>query len=129
MVPPKRQAAKKTIDERLDEAQQAIDHGDPDSARSIYNALLREPQLPHAPAMRLAEGLYRVRDFAGALRAFRGVGVIGPDEERYHYYYAVALFETRHYRDACRELDLALPFIEVTEDVAGYREKIYRATK
>jgi tetratricopeptide (TPR) repeat protein len=129
MVPPKQQPAKKTIDARLDEAQQAIDNGDPDSARTIYNALLRDPQLPHAPAMRLAEGLYRVRDFAGALRAFRGVGAIGQDEERYHYYYAVALFETRHYRDACRELDLALPFIEVTEDVAGYREKIYRAGK
>ncbi len=129
MVPPKQQPAKKTIDARLDEAQQAIDNGDPDSARSIYNALLREPQLSHAPALRLAEGLYRVRDFAGALRAFRGVGVIGPGEERYHYYYAVALFETRHYRDACLEIDLALPFIEVTEDVAGYREKIYRATK
>jgi len=129
MVPPTEQTAKKTIDQRLDEAQQAIVNGDPDSARSIYNALLSEPQLPHAPAMRLAEGLYRVRDFAGALRAFRGVGVIGPDEERYHYYYAVALFETHHYRDACREIDLALPFIEVTEDVAGYREKIYKATK
>lgn len=129
MVPAKQQPAKKTIDARLDEAQQAIDNGDPAAARSIYNALLREPQLPHAQAMRLAEGLYRVRDFAGALRAFRGVGAIGPDEERYHYYYAVALFETRHYRDACSELDLALPFIEVTEDVAGYREKIYRAVK
>ncbi|HXH94442.1 MAG TPA: hypothetical protein VNN25_22890 [Thermoanaerobaculia bacterium] len=129
MVPPTQQTAKKTTDQRLDEAQQAIDSGDPDNARSIYDALLQEPQLPHAPAMRLAEGLYRVRDFAGASRAFHGVREIGKGEERYHYYYAVALFETRHYRDACRELDLALPFIEVTEDVAGYREKIYKATK
>jgi hypothetical protein len=55
--------------------------------------------------------------------------VIGAGEERFHYYYAVALFETRQYGDACRELDLALPFIEVNEDVVDYRGKIYRAMK
>jgi hypothetical protein len=129
MVPPKQQPAKKTIDARLDEAQQAIDDGDPDGASAIYSEVLREPQLSHAEALRVAEGLYRVRDFAGALRAFLAVGAIGPGEERFHYYYAVALYETRSYGDACRELDLALPFIEVSDDVVGYRERIYRASQ
>jgi tetratricopeptide (TPR) repeat protein len=129
MVPPKQQPAKKTIDARLAEAQQAIDDGDVDAAGAVYNDVLHEPELPRAQALRVAEGLYRVRDFAGALHAFQGAGAIGPGEERFHYYYAVALFETHEYRDACRELDLALPFIEVTEDVADYREKIYQAAR
>lgn len=129
MVAPKQQPAKKTIDARLAEAQQAIDDGDADAAGAVYSDVLREPQLPHSQTLRAAEGLYRVRDFAGALRAFQGAGAIGPGEERFHYYYAVALFETHEYRDACRELDLALPFIEVTEDVVDYRDKIYRAAQ
>jgi hypothetical protein len=129
MVPPKQQPVKKTIDARLDEAQQAIDDGDPDGAGAIYDALLREPRLSHAEALRVAEGLYRVRDFAGVLRAFLVVGAIRPGAERFHYYYAVALYETRSYGDACRELDLALPFIEVSEDVAVYRDKIYRVAQ
>jgi tetratricopeptide (TPR) repeat protein len=129
MVPPTLQPTQKSVDARLEEAQQAIDDGDPDDARAIYDALLREPQLSHAQALREAEGLYRVRDFAGALRAFRGIDVIGAGEERFHYYYAVALYETGKYGDACIELDLALPFIEVNEDVVDYRDKIYRAMK
>jgi hypothetical protein len=106
-----------------------IDDGDPDAAGAIYNVLLLEPPLLHTQALRVAEGLYRVRDFAGALRAFQAAGAIGPGEERFHYYFAVALFEAGKHGDACRELDLALPFIEVTEEVASYREKIYRAAK
>jgi hypothetical protein len=129
MVPPKLQPVQKSVDARLGDAQQAIDDGDPDDARAIYDALLREPALSHVQALREAEGLYRVRDFAGALRAFRGVDVIGAGEERFHYYYAVALYETGKYGEACSELDLALPFIEVNEDVVDYRDKIYRATK
>ncbi len=129
MVPSKQQPAKKSIDARFDDAQRAIDDGDPDAAGAIYNALLIEPQLPHAQVLRVAEGLYRVRDFAGASRVFQAAGAIGPGEERSHYYYAVALYEMHHYPDACRELDLSLPFIEVTDDVADYRDKIYRAAQ
>ncbi|MEA2235889.1 MAG: hypothetical protein QOC81_613 [Thermoanaerobaculia bacterium] len=127
MVPPAPKPAQKSIDTRLADAQKAADDGNPARARSIYNALLSEKRLPHASALHLAEGLYRVRDFAGAIRAFKRVGAIAAGEERYHYYYAVALFETGHVGDARRELDAALPFIEVTSDVAAYRTKIEQA--
>jgi tetratricopeptide (TPR) repeat protein len=129
MLPATPQRKQKTTDARLAEAQQAVDDGKPARARSIYNALLRERRLSHADGLHLAEGLYRVRDFAGAIRAFRRVGAIGAGEERYHYYYAVALFETGQVRDARRELDAALPFIEMTADVAGYQAKIEKATQ
>jgi tetratricopeptide (TPR) repeat protein len=108
----------------LDQAQRAIDDGDLGRARSIYTSLLNGPALPHDAALRLAEGLYRVRDFAGAARAFARAGAIGSGEERYHYYFAVALYETGKYADAKRELAAALPYITMTPDVARYRAKI-----
>jgi tetratricopeptide (TPR) repeat protein len=129
MLPAAPQPKQKTVDARFADAQQALDDGKPERARSIYSALLREQHLSYAACLRLAEGLYRVRDFAGAIRAFKRVGAIDAGEERYHYYYAVALFETGHFRDARRELDAALPFIELTADVAEYRAKIEKATQ
>lgn len=129
MMPPVPQPAQEAVEARLAEAQQAADDGKPDVARSIYDALLRGPRLSHPQALRLIEGMFRVRDFAGTTRAFRKAEAIGPGEERFHYYYAVALFETGHRRDARRELALALPFIEMTESVASYRDKISRAAK
>jgi hypothetical protein len=68
--------------------------------------------------------MYRVRDFAGAASAFKRAGTPGRGEERYHYYYAVALYETARYSDAKRELNAALPFVTLTADVARYRVKI-----
>jgi tetratricopeptide (TPR) repeat protein len=118
------QPAAKNADTSLAEAQRAIDNGDIGRARSIYNALLGGSALPHAAALRLAEGLYRVRDFAGAMRAFQRAGTIVRGEERYHYYYAVALYESGRYADAKRELSAALPYIEVTADITRYRAKI-----
>jgi len=114
----------KNADASLAEAQQAIDNGEIGRARSIYSAVLNVPQLTHAATLRLAEGLYRVRDFAGATRAFQRAGTLGHGEEPYHYYYAVALYESGHYGDAKRELTASLPYISVTPDVARYRMKI-----
>jgi tetratricopeptide (TPR) repeat protein len=116
--------AARTVDGDLADAQHAIDDGDIDHARSIYNALSSTPSLPHDAALRVAEGLYRVRDFAGAARMFAAAGAIGRGEEQHHYYYAVALYETGRYADAKRELAAALPHIEVTPDVTRYRAKI-----
>jgi hypothetical protein len=121
---PAPQAAAKNADSSLAEAQRAIDNGDVGHARTIYNALLNGAPLPHAASLRLAEGLYRVRDFAGATRAFQHAGTIGRGEEGYHYYYAVALYESGRYAEAKRELTASLPFIAVTTDVARYRAKI-----
>jgi tetratricopeptide (TPR) repeat protein len=116
--------ATKNADERFAEAQRSIDDGDLGRARSIYNELLAGPPLSHAAALRLAEGLYRVHDFAGAARAFQRAGTLVHGEEQYHYYYAVTLYETGHYADAKRELAVSLPYIDVTTEVARYRTKI-----
>lgn len=111
-------------DGRFVEAQRAIDNGEVGRARSIYAALLSGPPLAHEQALRLAEGLYLVRDFASAAQAFQRAGSFGQGEEPYRYDYAVALYETGHYKDAKRELAAALPFIPATPDVTRNRAKI-----
>jgi outer membrane biosynthesis protein TonB len=108
----------------LADADRAINRGDLASARLLYRAILDAPQISHATALRVAEGLYRTRDFAGAIRAFERAGAIGNGEEQYPYYYAVALYESGRYGGAKREMRAALPFIEVTPDVERYRVKI-----
>ncbi len=108
----------------LADADRAVNSGDLATARTLYRAALDSPTLSHASALRAAEGLYRARDFAGAIRAFQKAGSIGAGEEQYHYYYAVALYENGRYAEAKRELQAALPFIEVTPDVQKYRVKI-----
>jgi hypothetical protein len=122
--PPTPQPAVRDVAAVLADAQRAIDDGDIVRARSIYGALSAAPSLSHDVALRVAEGLYRVHDFAGAARLFARVGAIGQGEERYHYSYAVALYETGRYGDAKRELAAALPYIAVTPDVTRYRAKI-----
>jgi tetratricopeptide (TPR) repeat protein len=109
---------------KLVEAQKAADNGDVGRARSIYNALLSGPPLAHDQTLRLAEGLYLVRDFASAVKAFQRAGTFGHGEEPYRYDYAVSLYETGHYNDAKRELAAALPYIPATPDVARNRAKI-----
>jgi tetratricopeptide (TPR) repeat protein len=111
-------------DRSLADAQRAIDGGDIDLARSIYTTLATAPSLSHDAALHVAEGLYRVRDYAGAAKAFARAGAIGRGEEGYHYYYAVALYETGRYANAKRELAAGLPYIAVTPDVTRYRAKI-----
>jgi hypothetical protein len=49
---------------------------------------------------------------------------MGRGEEQYHYYFAVALYETGRYAQAKRELAASIPYITVTSDVARYRAKI-----
>jgi hypothetical protein len=117
--PPSRNAAVSVAD-----AQRAIASGDIDRARSIYEELSSAPSLPHETALRVAEGLCHVHDFAGAARTFARAGAIGHEEESDHYDYAVALYETGHYGNAKRELAAALPYITVTPDVTRYRAKI-----
>jgi hypothetical protein len=109
---------------KLVDAQKAADNGDVGRARSIYNELLSGPPLAHEQALRLAEGLFLVRDFASAAKAFRRVGTFGHGEESYRYDYALSLYETGHYNDAKRELAASLPYIPATPDVARNRAKI-----
>jgi tetratricopeptide (TPR) repeat protein len=121
---PTPQPAVKSVEASLADAQQAIDSGDVGKARSIYNALTGGSDLSHAASLRVGEGLYRAQDYRGAAKAFQRAGAIGKGEEQYHYYFAVALYETGRYADAKRELAASLPYITVTADVTRYRAKI-----
>lgn len=98
-------------------------------AQAIYRELLDSPSLERSDLLRVAEGFYRSRDFANALRAFERIGPLRAGEDHYRYYIAVALYETGHSRRANDELAAALPFIEETPDVTQYREKIEAAVR
>jgi hypothetical protein len=111
----------------LADAERALAAGNVTLARSKYIAALDAPRLPHAALLKIGEGMYRVHDFAGSVRAFERAGAFAKGEEPYRYYFAVALYESRRYRDAKRELAAALPFIAATPDVEKYRAKIERA--
>lgn len=96
-------------------------------ARVAYVTALDHAPSDHDLLIRLAEGLYRSRDFHGVLRAFNRLGALRRGEDPYRYYLAVALYETGNYSGAKRELKSALPFIEETPDVVRYRAKIESA--
>jgi hypothetical protein len=109
---------------KLASAERGINAGNLNDARRAYRELLGAPGLDHETLIRVAEGLYRSRDFSGALTAFNRVGALRRGEEPYRYYIAVALYETGDLARAKKELAGALPFIEVTPDVARYRARI-----
>jgi hypothetical protein len=105
----------------------AIIRRDLSAARGAYGGALAARLLSHAEALRLAEGLYRARDFRGAVAAFDRAGTLARGEEPYRYYLAVALYESGQHAAAKRELAVVIPFIELTPDVAQYQTKINAA--
>lgn len=109
---------------RLSAAERALSTANLVEARRTYRELLAAPGLAHETLVRIAEGLYRSRDFTAVLQAFDRAGDLRRGEEPYRYYIAVASYETGQYARAKRELAAALPFIEITPDVARYRSKI-----
>lgn len=112
------------INARVTAAERALNAANLNEARRLYRELLANTTLEHDTLIRIAEGLYRSRDFANALTAFSRVGTLRRGEEPYRYYIAVALYETGDYARAKKELAAALPYIEVTPDVERYRTKI-----
>ncbi len=98
--------------------------GDVEDANAMYSRLLNTPNASRDLIAAVATGFYRTGDFAGALRAFQRLGAFARGEEDLRYYKAVALFETGRYAEAKKELECALPFIEATDEVNRYREKI-----
>jgi tetratricopeptide (TPR) repeat protein len=112
------------IASRFTAAERALGSSNLTDARRLYREVLSATTLDHDALIRVAEGLYRSRDFSGALTAFSRVGTLRRGEEPYRYYIAVALYETGDYVRAKKELEAALPYIEVTPDVARYRTKI-----
>lgn len=115
------------VNARLAAGERALGAANLNEARRIYRELLEQPDLDHAAWIRIAEGLYRSRDFANTLVAFQRAGALRPGEEAYRYYVAVASYETGQFDRAKRELAAALPHIEMTEDVQRYRTKIEAA--
>jgi hypothetical protein len=114
------------IDPTLDQAASLAANGQPDQARRVYLAVLNQANVSRHTIAEAARGLYRIGAFADAVEAFRNLGTFNRGEEDLRYYNAVSLFETGHYADAKQELACALPYIEVTSDVARYRDKIQK---
>jgi tetratricopeptide (TPR) repeat protein len=111
----------------LQTAERFLTTADLAAARRIYRQLLDHQTLTHRERLRLAEGLYRSRDFEGTLAAFERIGELQPGEEPYRYYVAVASYETGRLSEARRALTQALPYIEITSDVVRYRSLIEAA--
>jgi tetratricopeptide (TPR) repeat protein len=108
-------------------AERALNAGETARARQQYESMLAAASLPHMTLLRIGEGMYRARDFRGAVRAFERAGAFAKGEEPFRYYYAVSLYESGRYADAKRELAASLPYIEPTPDVQRYRAKIEQA--
>jgi tetratricopeptide (TPR) repeat protein len=109
---------------RLAAAERSLNAGNLNEARRAYRELLGASGLDHETLIRVAEGLYRARDFSAALSAFNRAGTLRRGEEPYRFYIAVALYETGDFARAKKELAAALPYIEITPDVARYKTKI-----
>ncbi len=122
--PPTRTRPPANVPASFTAAEQALNTARLVDARAIYRELLDSPSLERSDLLRLAEGFYRARDFANALRAFEKIGPLRRGEEPFRYYIAVALYETAQYQKAKEELAAVLPFIEQTPDVTRYRLKI-----
>ena len=114
------------IDPTLDQAASLAANSQPDQARRVYLALLNQANVSRHTIAEAARGLYRLGAFADAVEAFRNLGTFNRGEEDLRYYNAVSLFETGHYEDAKKELACALPYIQITSDVARYRDKIQK---
>ena len=123
-VPPSSKFSEEETLQRIAAAERALNASRLAESRAIYRELLARGLLSRSQLLRVAEGLYRSRDFAPALEAFRRLGTLLRGEEPYRYYVAVALYETGNYAEAKETLRSALPFIEVTPDVARYQAKI-----
>jgi tetratricopeptide (TPR) repeat protein len=109
----------------LRQAEAFADQGEVREAEEIYTRLAAsEPREIVAAA---AVGLYRTGAYREAVQAFRRLGALGRGEEDLHYYFAVSLYESGDYETARHQLMCALPYIELTDEVARYRIKIEQA--
>ncbi len=115
--------APRDVAKEIAAADKALESGNLNEAKRLYRLAL-DTTLTHEQAIHVAEGTYRARDFPSVLRAFDRAGALKKGEEPYRFYLAVAYYETGRITAAKKELTAALNFIEITPDVARYREKI-----
>lgn len=105
-------------------AEAAASNGNIAEAVRLYAGLAGSAGVPREVLAEAAVGLYRTGAFREASDAFRKFGTFAKGEEDLRYYNAVALYETGQFAEAQKELACALPFIQMTDDVARYRTKI-----
>jgi hypothetical protein len=105
-------------------AEAAASNGNVAEAVRLYSGLAGATGVPREVLAEAAVGLYRTGAFRAAADAFRKFGTFAKGEEDLRYYNAVSLYETGQYPEAQKELACALPFIQLTDDVARYRTKI-----
>jgi hypothetical protein len=117
-------AARRVYLTSLRQAEAFANNGLVEDANRIYNRLATSENVPREVVAEAAIGLYRTGAFRESVDAFRRMGTFARGEEDLRYYHAVALFEIGEYEGAQKELACALPFIQVTDDVARYRLKI-----
>ena len=108
----------------LRQANDFVTAGELEAARELYVRLAGDRNVPREVLAEAAVGLYRVASYEDSVAAFRRMNAFARGEEDLRYYFAVALYETGAYREAHKELLCALPFIQMTDDVARYRLKI-----
>jgi tetratricopeptide (TPR) repeat protein len=113
----------------LRQAEAFGDNGLTAEADAIYTRILdATPPVPREVVTAAAIGLYRTGSYRQSVEAFRRLGVFARGEEDLRYYHAVALYEIGEYAAAQKELACALPFIEMTDEVARYRLRIDQMT-
>lgn len=108
----------------LRQAEAFGDNGLVAEADAIYTRLINTAAAPREVISAAAVGLYRTGAFHESVEAFRRLGVFAKGEEDLRYYHAVSLFEVGEYAAAQKELACALPYIEMTDEVARYRLRI-----
>ena len=114
------------IDPTLEQAASLAANGQTIQSRRVYLALLRPASIARMTIAEAGKGLYRLGAYTDAAEAFRRLGPFARGEEDLRYYNAVSLFESGHYDEAGKELACALPYIQVTSEVARYRDKIQK---
>jgi thioredoxin-like negative regulator of GroEL len=101
----------------------AVD-GELREANDIYIGLVNREGVAREVMIEAAIGLYRTGAFRAAAEAFQKLAPFRRGEEDVRFYFAVVLYETGVFEAAHHELSCALLFIQVTDDVARYRQKI-----
>ena len=124
VVQPRAVVADAGATDSLRRAEELGDRGDVASATEIFERLLASPNVSREALVEIATGFYRIGVYDRARYAFDRVGELRRGEEDLRYYKAVSLFETGDYYDARKEIACALPYLEVTGEVAHYRDMI-----
>jgi tetratricopeptide (TPR) repeat protein len=128
-VPKPVRESSSTLLTKLRKAESRAADGDLDEAARLYSEVATTRSAPREMIGAAGAGLYRVGAYDAAINAFNRLGAFARGEEDLRYYDAVSLYETGHYKEAQKQLACALPYVQVTDDVARYRTKIEQSVR